>query len=165
MSGDGWCQAAYRRSGGTQEARGQARMGLPHGRAREGQLNPAWHPDLPKAGEGEASQGEGRAWPGAHTLTSPGSTLKSVCSTTPKSGVGSSLCRERRVRVWPPHRDSSSRGDRVEWVLGALALSVSSPCEGGGVDSGSGDLGLNLALPCHGTWGMASVSSSVKCPP
>lgn len=65
--------------------------------------------------------------PSPSPLTSPGSTLKSVCSTTPKSGVGSSLGRVRRVRVWPPPRDSVTLGDRQGghwrlWISSAFVL-------------------------------------------
>ena len=69
------------------------------------------------------SRGEGHAWPVTPTLTNPGSTLKRVCSTTPKSGAGRSLGRERSVRVWPPHRDSTNWDDKAEWALGALDVS------------------------------------------
>lgn len=64
-----------------------------------------------KLGEERHSLGEGHAWPKAPTLTSSGSTLKSVCSTTPKSCGGSSLGRVRSMRMQPPPGDSANMGD------------------------------------------------------
>lgn len=44
-----------------------------------------------KPGKEGPRRAQGHTWPEAPTLTSPGSTLKSVCSASPRSGVGSSL--------------------------------------------------------------------------
>lgn len=110
------------------------------------------------------SPGGGRAWPKPPhpPLTSPGSTLKSVCSTTPKSGAGSSLGRVRRVRVWPPPRDSANLGDRQggHWRLWISSASVL--C---GVGWGFADWVEILALPPHGAQGRISVFRPVRCLP
>lgn len=55
---------------------------------------------------------------GPGPLTIPGSTLNSVCSTTPKSGAGSSLGRET-VRLRRPRGDSARR---VSGRVGSGAL-------------------------------------------
>lgn len=64
----------------------------------------------------------GEESPAAPTLTNSGSTLKSVCSTTPKSGGGSSLGRGRHVRLWPPHRARANLEDGAGWALGTLDI-------------------------------------------
>lgn len=138
------------------------------GCGREEQPNPAWRPDLLKAGGGQAqpgtARGGGRAWPKLPhpPLTSPGSTLKSVCSTTPKSGAGSSLGRVRRVRVWPPPRDSANLGDRQggHWRLWISSASVL--C---GVGWSFADWVEILALPPRGAQGRISVFRPVRCLP
>lgn len=76
----------------------------------------------PKLGEKEAQSRERACWPAAPTLTSPGSTLKSICSTTPKSGVGSSLSRGRHVWVRLPG-GRFRLDDTVGGTLGALDFS------------------------------------------
>lgn len=72
-----------------------------------------------RPGRRGTAQGRACAWSAAPTLTNSGSTLKSVCSTTPKSGAGSNLGRMRCAKVWPPHRDGANSDDREAWALGA----------------------------------------------
>ena len=71
---------------------------------------------------GEEGHSSGCTWPAALTLTNSGSTLKSVCSTTPKSSAGSSLGRVRCVKVWPPRGDSANPDDGAGWALAVLDL-------------------------------------------
>lgn len=73
---------------------GQAGMGLPGGHGRKHSLIlPGALTDSQLGEKRPCGAGGGGCLPAAPTLTRPGSTLKSVCSTTPKSGAGSSLGR------------------------------------------------------------------------